>query len=487
MADQIVLAWTVDVTGTPLGPAEAANLLGNVPLYVDDLTDPVLGQLFGLTVDSDVSVQSGATEATRTLRLNMTSNAVPQAPAVFPCRPITSTPPTLPYPLLRSVALNGDFFVSNGSASVPTTGNQIQTINVGDTIEFLSQHGVSYEVLTVTDTDITLTTNYSGVTGSTGAFRRVPAPATRLAVYSTSDFDTAAINETEPAIPAGPGVAELELSYLDSTGAPFTAEVALTGRRPAMIPLEPGSLDVAVITGAVIEDPGGFENSVGQITIVELSEDVPGLPLNTTPDLFRGRLTDEAQLLIQRHLAYFPPSYFALAQQQASLPPLEGDFLVKTGSTRVVTEVDQTGTLVAGNIIQFASQMAIYGALRTTAVLYTIEDVGPRSITLTSPYTGIDDGFTGTQNLGVNSSLGTKGNVGAQVFEKATAAYLIDPSPAASPTDDQLAGPLGQFVEPATVGPPPPLVPTFLSDLFTQTLQLALAVPVVAEPITFLP
>jgi hypothetical protein len=43
MADQIVLAWTLDVAGSSIGPAGAAAL-GAVPPYTDSTTDPVLDQ-----------------------------------------------------------------------------------------------------------------------------------------------------------------------------------------------------------------------------------------------------------------------------------------------------------------------------------------------------------------------------------------------------------------------------------------------------------
>jgi hypothetical protein len=112
-------------------------------------------------------------------------------------------------------------------------------------------------------------------------------------------------------------------------------------------------------------------------------------------------------------------------------------------------------------------------------------------VTLTTPYTGIDENFTGNGN--VNSNAGTMGNLGVEVQRKATGATLIDPSPATPPTDDELKVLLGQFVQPngATVGPPPDMLslpaPTVLSSLFTQTLQLALAgVPVVSQPIAFI-
>ena len=118
MADSIILAWTVDVANTPIGPVEAATKLAAVSLYAP-LPDPVLGQAFGLTVASD-STSSDATSATRTLTLNMTP---PNAPPFFPCHPITSTPPNLadPYPLVERVTLPGSFFVQPGATSIPVT------------------------------------------------------------------------------------------------------------------------------------------------------------------------------------------------------------------------------------------------------------------------------------------------------------------------------------------------------------------------------
>lgn len=505
MADQIVLRWTVDVSGTLLGPIEAAAALGAVPLYDNVRTDPVLGQFFGLTVASDISVPTSPTEATRTLKLNMNSENTPEAPPPFPCEPITAVPPKLPYPLTRSVPLGGSFFVSNGLAVVPTTRNQTQTLSPTDVIEFLVQQGVQYTILTVTETEITLTALFTGKTANTGAFQRVPAPATRPAIYSTSDLDSAGVPGTVPPIPPQAGTHEAEIEYFDSTGAgPFDAEVELTGRRPAAIELDAGSIDIAVITNIEIEDHGDFENSVGQITLVELSDDLPGLPFEpTTPDEFKGQLTDEAQLLIDRHLVYLPPSYFALAQQQTSTPQLDGDFFVTTGSRRVKTSGEHD--LDPGDVIQFASQLTLPQASptvkalaegepwRSTAVFYVVKDVADKNITLEEPYTGIDESFRGSNN--VNSDAGTKGTIGDAVTEKRTAAFLIVPQSATPPTEDQLSQPLAQFVEPETAAPPlpPPLppatipTPTFLSDLFTQTLQLALAgVPIAPQEITFI-
>lgn len=504
MANQIVLSWDVDVTNTSLGPAGAATRLAAVPLYNNPVTDPVLGALFGLTVATggDVTTTPNATTARRTLTLNMTNvPATRKAPPPFPCHPITSTPPVLPgYPLRRTVTLAGSFFVTNGSATVPTTATQMPALVAGNVVQFLSQQGVFYTVSGApapTATTVTLTTPYTGTTGNTGAFKEVAAPVTIAAIYSTSPLDTAGVGTVTPAVTVGPGARTISLTYTDSLGAgPFTVTTSLLGKRPAPLVLAGGSIDIAVITGMFVASTGAFTNSVGQITLVELSTAPPGLPANPTR-LDLQRITDEGQLLIDRALAYLPPSYFALAQQGASSPQLAGDFIVTTGSKDVPTTVDQTATLAAGNIIQFASQLQTYTPFGAVDVRYTVAAVtapptpGSRGlVTLTSPYTGLDDNNTGG---GPNTNAGTKGNLGTEVIKKPTGAQKVDPPSAAAPSNAQLSGPLGQFVALEVAAPPPnpPLspatvpAPIFLSDLFTQTLRLALAVPVTPRAITF--
>jgi len=497
MPNQIVLAWTVDVANTVFGPAQAAAALSAVELYENAITDPVLGQHFGLTVADDATT-TDATSATRTLTLNMTNGAgAPVAPPPFPCRPRTSTPPELPYPLRSTKTLAGSFFVSLGSMSVATSASQVPSLSVGDSIQFLSQVGVFYEVASVSSTAVGLTAAYSGTSGNSGAFKEVADPVAldRLAVYSTSDLDTNAV-ATTPAIIPGSGARTATLIYNDSTGAgPFTTQASLTGRRPAAFssPDEQG-IDVAEIVFFNVGDFGGFENSVGEITLVSLSGALPSIPANATPGTGIGAaqgdrtffaLTDEAQLLIDRHLAYIPPSYFALAQQGAAAPLLDGDFILTTGSTNVPTTEDQSSALSASDIIEFADQRG---------TLYTVAAVTPKIVTLTTAYSGIDTNGTGLVNTGTNNNAGTKGNVGTEVFKKPSGARLVDPSPAAPPTNAQLAGPLAQFVAAETAMPPPnpPLspatvaAPTFLSGLFTRTIQLALAgVSTVSETITF--
>jgi hypothetical protein len=277
----------------------------------------------------------------------------------------------------------------------------------------------------------------------------------------------------------------------------------MTGKRPAPVVLAGGSIDIAVITDMFIATTGGFDNSLGEITLVSLTSALPALPSNLTPGTGIGAaettvgkvgapiprtfktMTDDAQLLIDRALVYLPPSYFSLAQQGAATPQLAGDFALTTGETSVPTTEDQTGALSAGNIIRFAEQMYIP---------YTVATVSPKIVTLVEPFSGLDNNNTGTDQVGTNANIKTQGNMGSKLNKKFSGAFLVEPLPAAPPTNDQLSGPLGQFVALETAAPPlnPPLnphtvpAPTFLSGLFTRTLQLALAgVPVVPQPITF--
>ncbi len=506
MPNQIVLEWSVDVAGSPFGAAEAATALGAVRLYGEEEADPVLGQLFGLTVDSDVTTPAGST-ATRTLTLNMTTAAGnPFAPPTFACRPdqsIESQEIEPPYFLRRAVTLAGSFFVENGVFNVPTTISQVPQLNVGDFVQFESQFGVFYEVASVTATFIALSDPYSGVTTNSKAFKSVLAPVEldRLAIYSTSEHDTNGV-ATTPAIPAGAGCRAVEIQYLDSTGAgPFEAEAELTGKRPVTFVFdEPAGEDVAAIVAIVVADVGGFGNSVGQLTVVELSDALPPIPENATPGNGVGSiegsaeaigientfvaLTDSAQMLIERSLAFTPPSYFALAQQGAVNPPLDGDFLVTTGSKNVKTVEDNTGALSPGDTLRFAFQ---------PYAVYTVAAITPKILTLVEAFSGQDIGGPPNTKMPVG---GTPTDVrGTSVIEKPSSATRVTPSPAAPPTNAQLAGPLGQYVSPGVAQPPPnaPLppatfpAPTILSDFFTQTLQLALkGIPVSPAAITFI-
>jgi len=367
MANQIALSWDVDVAGTTLGSAGAAARLQAVQLYQDDVTDPVLGQLFGLTVDSDVTSEPDATTARRVLTLNMNHTNTPTAPPPFPCHPRTSTPPELPYPLTENVELAGTFFLTNGLTAVPTSSTQVPALKAGDSIQFLSQEGVFYEVAiaSVTPTSITLTAPFTGTTGSSRAFKQVAAPVTLAAFFSSSPSDTNFF---------GAGATAVTLTYNDSAdNGPFSVTVNMNGIKPAQITLDPSSIDISEIINIAVASTGAFGNNIGQITLVELSDDIPPLPADPSTERL-VELIDEAQLLIASHLAYIPPSYFALAQQGAIFVPT-------------------------------------------------------------------------------------------------------------TPTNAQLATPLAQFVAPETAAPPPspPLdpatvpAPTFLSDLFTQTIKIALA------------
>ncbi len=475
MADRIILAWTVDTAGSSFGSVAAAAALAAVPLYSNVTTDPVLGQFFGLTVVTDVTSTPTATTAKRTLTLNMTAAvAGPKAPPPFPCNPRTSTPPVLPYPFRTPRLLPASCFVTNGSMTVATSASLEPSLNINDVVQFASQKGVFYTVTAVGATTISITPAFSGTTGNTPAFRDVPVPATTVAVYSSSDLDTNGF-ATDPVIVAGPGVRTLSISYMDSVGnGPFTVSVSLTGRRPSQITLDGGSVDMAIITAMSVATVGAFANSVGQITLVEMSENVPAIPPHATPADFLA-LTDAAQLLIERHLAYLPPSYFAMAGQNHSFPQLAGDFIVTTGSKNVRTTSDQSSALSAGQTIEFASQMG---------KVYTIAAVTAKLVQLTEEYTGLD--------LRKFNAVEQKFKANP-VIDQATGAFRISTSAAAPPSNTELAGPLAQFMETQVAAPPPspPLhpatvpVPTFLSGLFSRALSLALAVPVTSSTITF--
>lgn len=485
MPDSIELSWDVDTTNTSLGGVAAATALGAVPLYTDPVTDPVLGQLLGLTVESDTAVPTGPSSARRTLRLNMTfaPPSGPSAPPPFPCAPLTTTPPVLPYRLVRTVTLPGSFFVSPGSAVVQTTAALAAELVPGDTVQFLAQTGVFYTVLLVTATTITLTAPYSGAPANTGAFKAIDAPATTVIAYSSALFLD--YGQTGP-VPFGPGARTVTLEYLDSTGAgPFSTTFAI----PGPVPLAGGSQDIAEILNLEIDSAGAFGNNIGQITLVEVA-----LPPNFTPPASPQTqaairaLADQFLSFVTRPLVYLPPSYFALAQPQAATPALEGNFIVTTGSPDVRTTIDQTAALTPGDTIQFAAQEVRDTPLGQNPVIYEVAAVTPKTVTLTAPFLGLGPDNQSPQDTGTK---GTKSN-GISNFP--TAARRVSPSPATTPSNAALSTVIAQFVAPATASPPPgpPFppatipTPTFLSGLFTRTLQLALAVPVVQQPIVLI-
>jgi len=475
MANQVVLEFIVSVAGTPRTPAQAVTDLTNVPLYANPSNDPVLGQLLGLTVESDVTAPT-ATGAARTLTLSMTNvvaPGTPPAPPPFPCSPITATPPVPPYPLISTEPLPGVFVTVPGSAVVATSETQVPSLTIGATIQFLSQLGVFYAVFAIAPTFITLTAPYTGLTvDEESAVLVEPAPAAIAAIYSSSPLDTNGVVITPP-IPAGSGAQTVSLSYLDSTGAAFTVTVDLMGTYPAPVTLHAGSKDIAVVTDLHIVTTGGFGNSVGQITLCQMPS-VPYLPPNATPDNFQTFI-DRAQMLIVRGLVYLPPSYFALAQQGSSAPSLVGQFQVSPGQTSVATNNTQPGVLVPGNTIEFAVQPGVQYTVQTVSV----SSNGIGLVILTEPFYDVE----------INNPVTTD-------------ARVITPSPATPPTTAQLAAPLAEFVNPGNAIPPPfpPLTPAtmfpsltvapgpapnFLSGLFARTIQLALAVPVVQTAITF--
>jgi hypothetical protein len=477
MANQIILSWSVSVAGTSRSPAQAATQLEAAPLYENADNDPVLGTFFGLTVADDVT-SATATGATRTLTLNATAAlGAPFAPPPSPCHPAISTPPVLPYPLTVAEELDGSFLVTSGSTTVLTTDSQLPTLSDDDVVQFSTQPGVNYEVTAVSAGSITISPAFTGQTADSAAVQIVPAPVTLAAVYSSSPLDSL----------TGSGARTVSISYTDSLGASGTVVVDLDGTYPVQLTLAGGTIDIATVTAMHVASVGGFGNSVGQITLSALAIDEDtGLP---TP-ILEDDTQDEAQMKLDLALVYLPPSYFALSQPQLSAPQLVGDFFVTTGSPNVPTSVDQTPALSAGNTIQFMSEIENDTPFGAEPVLYTVKYVGPKLIILETPYGGFD-----FLHRPVRPDEGTKSTRGDEVQNLATAAMLIDPSPAAPPPNAALGSLLAQFVNPGITVPPPnpPLdpqtmlpTPTLLSGFFTQTLQLALAgVPVVPAAIAY--
>lgn len=487
MPNQIILAWTVDTAGSSIGPSQAGTVLGNVPLYANRSNDPILGQFFGLTVADDATTTSGST-ATRTLTLNMTNAGSPPAPPAFPCQPNTAGPPVLPFKLFKSVRLPGSFAPSNGNAVVDTTASQIPSITGGGatSIQFDAQLGVYYPVNSLSSSEVTLSTPYTGVSGNTCASKLVAAPVKRAAIYSSSPLDTAAVTATSPNVPAGSGARTWTLSYMDSTGAgPFTVTVSLSGKRPAPVTLAGGSVDIAVVTAFHPASYGAFGNTVGQVTLSCVTGPIATVQPNTPIGTYLGTLTDQAQLLLGLPLVYTPPSYFALAQQGAAAQALPGYCAVTTGSRDVPTSEDLTALVATDSVIQFAVQPGARTPAGLVPVFYEVAKCTPKLITLASAFTG----------MGPNNDLPNPGTLGlksTQVQSMPTAATLF-PATASAPTNAQLATLLAEFVDPATaVSPPnPPLqpstipAPSLLSGMFARTLQLALAVPVKSVAIAF--
>jgi hypothetical protein len=303
---------------------------------------------------------------------------------------------------------------------------------------------------------------------------------TLVAAYSSSDLDTNGVALATP-IPAGPGARVVRLSYFDSLGVgPFHAEIPLAGKLPAQLTLVPGSKDVAVITNLQVFSTGGFGNSVGQITVSVLTE--PVAVINPTVS-FREQV-DAAQNLLATPLVYLPPSYFALAAQGAATPVLAGDFFVTTGSPVVPTTADQTSVLSPGNVVRFAAQMPVTNPPVTYVVkTVTFNPVSKQGLlTLVTPYTGYDANLIDANNQPRPT------NETAHAQNQQTAAMRVDPSPATPPSDAALVAALGQFTGSAGQGvpAPPPPNPVVLSDVFARTLSLALAAPVVPQPVALI-
>src|SRR6185436_5392533 len=101
---------------------------------------------------------------------------------------------------------------------------------------------VFYEVASVTANNIGLTAPYTGVSTTIGASKEVAAPVVLAAVYSTSDLDD--VN--------GPGAQSVEILYDDSAGNSAGVAVNMSGKFPAVVVLDPTTIDIAQVEEFVV-------------------------------------------------------------------------------------------------------------------------------------------------------------------------------------------------------------------------------------------
>jgi hypothetical protein len=88
-------------------------------------------------------------------------------------------------PTTAVAPLAGTFAATNGSAVVPTTASQVGAVAAGDSVEFVSQLGVYYTVLSLTASALTLTNPYSGVTAGTTNAVDIAQVSTAAAAIAT--------------------------------------------------------------------------------------------------------------------------------------------------------------------------------------------------------------------------------------------------------------------------------------------------------------
>lgn len=461
MANQLTLAFSVSTVSTIYTPTQAAAKLAAVPLYASAAADPVLGQAFGLTVAS-----GGDTSAPYSQAVLTATDASPIVVGVASTVGLANGMPVTVVGATGNTAANGSFKIAaltpNSFALVGSTGNGAYT---------------GGGVVTAPVATRTLVLNMTSVPGAPQApppfpcrptgpltpppgappappyaltettidrYTRKPvtlaAPAALVALYSTSDLDTDGV-ATTPAIPAGSGAQVVTLTYMDSTGVggPFTVTTALKGKFPAVVALHAGSVDVAEVTACFVSQTGAFANSVGQITLAALSAAPAAVRANAEPADFPG-LADAAQLLIARPLVYLPPSYFALAQQQASAPRLSGDFWVKQGSPTVLTTVDQTGVLAATNVVEFAAQRGVQ---------YEVASVSATFVKLTTAYTGLSHAEIAPAAEAPYPAQSVSEEADAVV----SSAVLVSPSQAEPPDSAHLTTLLAEFTLPQSTAP----------------------------------
>ena len=323
MSNQLTLAYTVNVAGTSYGPAKAAIALEAVPLYANPTNDPVLGQLFGITVASDVTTTPSASTATRTIVLNMTSAVgAPTAPPAFPCNPITATPPVLEDASFTYINETGLF----AAGDVVTGGTSGATATVAEVDDNGSHAGTLFfvdgSVTGAFRAGETLAAAPSGAIGKVGSLVYTSETGLFVAgdtVTGGTSHATGVVVEVED---NGSGAGTL---FFNATAGVFTIGETLTGSLSGATatggsPVVPPSYYSLWTTKPL---PGSFLTTPGSYVVATSDSQVPSLVVNAT-----------VQFLAQPGVFYAVKNIFAGSISIA--PPYTGPFSEDDGAVEMI-------------------------------------------------------------------------------------------------------------------------------------------------------
>lgn len=181
-SNQIQLVYTATPTNVTASAMVLAMQQSSIPLYTSTTQDPLLGGIFGLTVESDVTaVASG--NAVRTLTLNMDPTAgAPNAPPFFPVYPQTVDGPAA---IFSSSAADGPGGIGALTVSISYTdvgghaGTISATLNGKTPVELVPAGGTA-SVATVTAMSVTSTGALNNNVGQLTVSQYSPPTAQQL-------------------------------------------------------------------------------------------------------------------------------------------------------------------------------------------------------------------------------------------------------------------------------------------------------------------